>query len=98
MSSLLTSLRKYRPRENSNPVENFITEAFAWLLRKDPDLGRYLVNQFAERLINSSKKFTPTNDGIVWSTQANYGGVFPDMCSGLIQVDTSMRDNRPRLA
>lgn len=79
MSSLLTSLRKYRPRENSNPVENFITEAFAWLLRKDPDLGRYLVNQFAERLINSSKKFTPTNDGIVWSTQANYGGVFPDM-------------------
>ena len=79
MSSLLASLRKYRPRENSNPVENFITEAFAWLLRKDSDLGRYLVNQFAERLVNSSKKFTPTNDEIVWSTQANYDGVFPDM-------------------
>ena len=79
MSSLLASLRKYRPRENSDPVENFITEAFAWLLRKDSDLGRYLVHHFAERLVNSSKKFTPTNDEIVWSTQVSYNGVFPDM-------------------
>ena len=32
--SLLASLSKYRPREDQDPRENVLTEAFAWLLRQ----------------------------------------------------------------
>lgn len=79
MDSLFTSLQKYRPRDNNNPIENFVTEAFAWLLRKDAELGKYLINQIAEKLVGTEKKFSLTSESIGWSTQENYGGVFPDM-------------------
>lgn len=55
MDSLLTSLRKYHPRENTNPVENFITEAFAWLLRKDDELSHSLINHIAQKLSDTDK-------------------------------------------
>jgi hypothetical protein len=35
-SSLLTNLSHQRPSEGRNPLENFITEAFAWILQSDP--------------------------------------------------------------
>ncbi len=35
--NLLVSLQKYASRPNYNPLENFITEAFAWLLRNNSD-------------------------------------------------------------
>ncbi|MGO2135550.1 MAG: hypothetical protein ACTH3S_08985 [Marinobacter sp.] len=79
MGSLLTSLRKYRPRENTNPVENFITEAFAWLLRKDDGLSHSLINHIAQQLSDTDKKFSLPSGDVIWSTQANYNGVFPDM-------------------
>lgn len=79
MGSLLASLRKYRPRENTNPVENFITEAFAWLLRNDDELDRYFINLIAQKLNDTDKKFSLPSGDISWSTQENYGGVFPDM-------------------
>lgn len=79
MDSLFTNLQKYRPRDNNNPIENFVTEAFAWLLRKDTELGRYLINQIAEKLAGTAKGFSLTSNDVSWSTQENYGGVFPDM-------------------
>lgn len=79
MDSLFTSLRKYRPRENTDPIENFITEAFAWLLRKDEELSRYFINDIAQRLANTANNFSVPSGEISWSTQLNYGGVFPDM-------------------
>jgi hypothetical protein len=79
MDSLFTNLQKYRLRDNNNPIENFVTEAFAWLLRKDTELGRYLINQIAEKLDGTAKGFSLTSNDVSWSTQENYSGVFPDM-------------------
>ena len=79
MDSLFTSLRKYRPRENTDPLENFVTEAFAWLLRKDDGLGLYLISAIAQMLADTDKSFSPPSDVIVWSTQENYDGYYPDM-------------------
>lgn len=78
MDSLFTSLRKYRPRENSDPLENFVTEAFAWLLRKSPELGRFIIDHISERLQADGKGFSCNGD-VSWSTQENYDGCFPDM-------------------
>lgn len=33
--NLLVALQKYASRPNHNPIENFTTKAFAWLLRND---------------------------------------------------------------
>lgn len=38
--SLLVALRSYRPTARRNPVEDYITEAWAWLLRNTPGLWR----------------------------------------------------------
>ncbi len=37
--SLFVALRRYRPSEGRDPVEDFVTEAFAWLLRQVPGLA-----------------------------------------------------------
>lgn len=79
MDSLFTRLQKYRPREKSNPIENFVTEAFAWLLRKDVELGVYLIRRISERTVGTNKEFSFDGDKVTWSTQENYSGVFPDM-------------------
>lgn len=38
MDSLLVALRSYRPTAGRNPTEDFITEAWAWLLRNEDGL------------------------------------------------------------
>lgn len=79
MDSLFVNLRKYRPRENTDPLENFVTEAFAWLLRRNPELNQYFVEKIAKKLAATDKAFTPPSEDISWSTQENYNGVLPDM-------------------
>lgn len=79
MDSLFVNLRKYRPRENTDPLENFVTEAFAWVLRRNPELNQYFVAKIAKKLAETDKAFTPPNEDISWSTQENYNGFFPDM-------------------
>ena len=79
MDSLFTSLRKYRPREKSDPFENFVTEAFAWLLRKDTELGLCFIDGISKKLASKGKGFTLRGNEVAWSTQENYGGVYPDM-------------------
>ncbi len=76
MESLLVSLRKYKPRENSDPVENFITEAFAWLLKSNVEVQKAvldLINEHVEEPIALTLK------ALKISTQENFGGKFPDM-------------------
>lgn len=75
-SNLLVNLRKYRPRENTDPLENFITEAFAHLLRSSTTITGALITY-----IN-----TLLDDDIAWgegeyqvSTQENFGNKFPDL-------------------
>lgn len=73
--NLLTSLRKYRPREGKDPLENFITEAFAWILKNDPDFSFYFINKISDKL----KLEKVNNEVLCWETQVNFNGVFPDM-------------------
>jgi len=75
-SNLLTSLRKYRPRENSDPLENFITESFAWLLNNYPPFGRFFLMKVLDRL---EWTFDDVPESLDWVTQANFSGVYPDM-------------------
>lgn len=75
-TSLLTALRNYRPRENHDPLENFITEAFAWLLVNYPRFGRFYLNKIGQRL---QQPELSSSAEIEWVTQLNLGGVFPDL-------------------
>ncbi len=75
-SDLFTSLRKYAPHSNNDPIENFITEAFSWILRNNINLGVYLIEEIFERF-NNNEKIDFINYDCV--TQVNFDGVFPDM-------------------
>ncbi len=72
---LLESVRKYRPRQGTDPLENFITEAFAWMLNDCPEFGAYFVTRILENQVLPN---FDTNH-IRWETQINFDGVFPDM-------------------
>jgi len=81
-TDLFTSLKKYRPTDGKNSVENFITEAFAWLLRFDKGFALEYFNKIIV-LLGDKKKF-PDLSGptLQWSTQVNFKGKFPDLvCS-----------------
>jgi hypothetical protein len=76
-TGLLEALRKYRPREGHDPLENFITEAFAWLLRNHSDFSGYLI----EEITAKPNMLLHDIDGkdCEWVTQYNFDGVYPDM-------------------
>jgi hypothetical protein len=73
--NLLSSLRKYRPREGKDSLENYITEAFGWILNSFKDFSNYFTNILIEKLEIKRSEIDEVN----WITQANFGGVFPDM-------------------
>ncbi|MBH0001162.1 MULTISPECIES: PD-(D/E)XK nuclease family protein [unclassified Pseudoalteromonas] len=76
MESLLVNLRKYRPRENNDPLENFLTEAFAWLLRSN----REVLQAVLECINNKLQPPINVPDGDVFiSTQENFNNKFPDL-------------------
>jgi hypothetical protein len=47
-TGLLESLKKYRLREGRDSLENFITEAFAWILKNHPDFSEYFLDRIME--------------------------------------------------
>ncbi len=75
--NLLASLRKYRPREHHDPLENFITEAFCWILDNHPDFSSF----FLEKIMSNPGMHLPGFDSTTgaWETQYNFGEYFPDM-------------------
>ena len=76
MESLLVNLRKYRPRENTDPLENIITEACAWLLRSN----REVLQSVFECINNKLQSSISAPDGEVFiSTQENFNNKFPDL-------------------
>lgn len=76
MDNLLVNLRKYRPREQADPLENFITEAFAWLLRGSEEVREELLKLMNEHL---DVPVPYVNADVVISTQENFRNKFPDM-------------------
>lgn len=75
-NNLLINLRKYRPRENTDPLENFITEAFAHLLRSSRDVVKAFVAKINEHL---EVPITFNVDAYTISTQENFNNKFPDL-------------------
>lgn len=85
-NNLLVNLSQYAPRENISPTENFITEAFAWLLRNDPDVFQALIQLLQDKFQENDSE---RKDEIIESlnlngecrisTQENFDGKFPDM-------------------
>jgi len=65
---LLISLRKFKRSDKRDPIENFITEAFAWLLKTYPKYSDYLLKDLFLRLGNGT--ILPSNAN--WNTQVNF--------------------------
>ena len=74
--SLLKNLRKYAPGDGYDPLENFITEAFAWQLNSFPSLADYFFTKVVEKLGMEARESTT---GREWNTQTHLGGKRPDM-------------------
>ncbi|MDT0501764.1 MULTISPECIES: PD-(D/E)XK nuclease family protein [unclassified Halomonas] len=79
-SSLLVSLRKYRPREGRDSLENFITEVFAWLLRNASGISETMLARL-QRAMPEEEGFDLPRDSedVEWSTQTRLGSRRPDM-------------------
>ncbi len=76
-TGLLESLRKYRLRPEKDSLENFITEAFAWILKSYSDFSEYFLDWLMKKL-NMQLPEIDKKD-CEWTTQYNFDGVFPDM-------------------
>lgn len=74
---LLESLRKYTPKIGHDPLENFITDAFAWILNNNPEFSEFFINKILENPSMKLSEIEPKN--CQWITQSNFDGVFPDM-------------------
>lgn len=73
--NLFINLKKYRPRDGHTPLENFITEAFAWILNYNTDFSRFYFQKITEALGLP----VSIDEELVWNTQVNFGGVYPDV-------------------
>lgn len=74
-TGLLESLRKYCPREGKDPLENFITEAFAWILNNHGDFSEFFLDDISSKV----QMLGMEGKNCEWITQYNFDGVFPDM-------------------
>lgn len=79
-SSLLVSLRQYRPREGRDSLENFITEVFAWLLRNANGISETILARLQRAMPEGEDFDLPwDSEDIEWSTQARLGSRRADM-------------------
>lgn len=79
-SSLLVSLRRYRPREGRDSLEDFITEAFCWLLRHSSGVASAVLAHVQGAMPDGQKFDLPgENEEIEWRTQFQLGSRRPDM-------------------
>lgn len=70
---LLVRLRRYRPRDGRDSLEDFVTEAFAWLLESDSDFQDVfleLVNGVLEQ--NGVPVPMERGDSVSWQTQESF--------------------------
>lgn len=80
MTSLLVNLRSYRPREGREYLENFITEAFRWIVSKTPSLEEEFLTLVNKRL-GHEKSVEVGEHELTWHTQFGLGSKRPDMVS-----------------
>ena len=77
--NLLVALSKYRPREGHTPLENFITESFAWFLRNNREFSSEFFRRFCNLSDNAEIKSV--------DTQVSLSGTYPDM---LVQTQSGV--------
>lgn len=75
---LLVSLRSYRARPDRDSLEDFITEAFCWLLKQSPRLSAALFERINAEL-PEAKRFSLPEDQPEWQTQVTLGSNRIDM-------------------
>lgn len=73
--SLLVSLRSYCPQPDRDPLEDFVTEAFAWLLRNRPGIGSSFLGHIDDQI-----GLPETDRGpLTWRTQVHVDQGIVDM-------------------
>nr|WP_298410477.1 hypothetical protein [uncultured Halomonas sp.] len=78
--SLLICLRRYRPREGRDSLEDYITEIFAWLLRNSQEVADAFLKTVMERVPAAERIDLPDADQeVTWGTQISYPGARLDM-------------------
>lgn len=78
-TGLFEALRRYSLKENRDPLENFITEGFAWILNSYPDFGKFFLQDLEEKLKERGREWSIGNYDCEWRTQENFDGKYPDM-------------------
>lgn len=77
--SLLVNVSKYASSHQKSPFENFITEAFAWLLRQDEGIRLALDELLQEKARELKCPLVSLAESKDFDTQVNFDGKFPDM-------------------
>lgn len=72
VNDLLVSLRKYIPRIGKDPIENFFTEVFSWIIGNNESLAKIIIWKMLGKEVEIKTE-------IKCSTQVNFDGFYPDM-------------------
>ncbi|MBJ7555098.1 PD-(D/E)XK nuclease family protein [Marinomonas spartinae] len=78
--SLLVNISKYAASDKNSPIENFITEAFAWLLRNDGSVREAIATFLHNKSKEQSLEIPLVGNSGRIDTQVNFNGKYPDMC------------------
>ncbi|WP_330960563.1 PD-(D/E)XK nuclease family protein [Photobacterium sp. 53610] len=79
MESLLVNVSKYASSHQTSPIENFITEAFAWLLRNDSAVRDAIATFLHIKGKEQGRHLPLIGNSSYLNTQVNFGGKYPDM-------------------
>ncbi|WNJ98039.1 PD-(D/E)XK nuclease family protein [Vibrio ruber] len=79
MESLLVNVSKYAASHKKSPIENFITEAFAWLLRNDASVRESFAAFLHQKGEQQGIEIPMIDNTGSVETQVNFNGKFPDM-------------------
>ncbi|MEZ8407046.1 PD-(D/E)XK nuclease family protein [Vibrio splendidus] len=79
MESLLVNVSKYASSHQTSPTENFITEAFAWLLKHDEAVRKAYVEVLASKVPQHKTEIIKLSLSSDVETQVNFGGKYPDL-------------------
>ena len=79
MPGLFDALGRYSPGDGNDPLENFITEGFAWLLNKYPEFSEFFLRHLEKKLRKKARQLNVNKYDCEWSTQVNFNGKRPDM-------------------
>lgn len=79
MESLLVNVSKYAASHQTSPIENFITEAFTWLLKYDEHVRKAYLALLAEKSSQYQAEIADLLSSTDLETQVNFGGKYPDL-------------------